>query len=160
PSCRGGGAAPRARDAAPAATSDGRGTTAFKGTLMEQPAPPPVIRDLPWLGWLFGLVLGGFAVVPALFTALDLLASPARPASFPFAVLLVAALFGVGSLLLFSLSSVLTVRVERDRGALTLTYRSLLRKTVKEIPLQQIASIDIEVFSGGRGPSYRVVITQ
>jgi hypothetical protein len=109
---------------------------------MEQPSPPPVIRDLPWLRWCIGLVLGGFA----LFTAI-------------FAFMPVAALFGFGSLLLFSLPSVLTIRADGARGVLTLTYRSLLRKTVKEFPFQRIASIDIEVFSG-QSPSYRVVITQ
>jgi hypothetical protein len=94
-----------------------------------------------------------FAVSLALLTALVLRATPA-----PF--LLLAALFGLGSLLLFSLPSVLTIRADRARGVLTLTYRSLLRKTVKEISLPQIASIDIEVFSGQQSPSYRVVITQ
>jgi hypothetical protein len=127
---------------------------------MEQHFPTHVIRDIPWLRWFFGLVLSGVAVSIVLVTLVQVL--PLRRApdnTFTFVVMLVVAMFGLGGLLLFSLASVLSIRADRARGFLTLTYRSLLRKTVKEIPLHQIASIDIEVYRG-QSPSYRVVITE
>jgi hypothetical protein len=62
-----------------------------------------------------------------------------------------AILCGVG-LLMVALFPVLTIHVDRESGLLTLNYRSLLTKQVKEIPLHKIDSIDIE----GHG----VVITE
>jgi hypothetical protein len=128
--------------------------------MTEHDSPTPVIRDLPWLTWFFGLVLVGFAVLAAL-AAMSLLGPARKPDhTSNFFPMLLAVLFGLGSLLVFSLASVLTITADRARSFLTLTYRSPLRKTVKEIPLHQIASIDIEIISGGRGPNYRVVVTE
>ena len=46
----------------------------------------------------------------------------------------------------------MTIRVDRESGLLSLTYRSLLRRSSKEIPLHEIESVDIE--------DDRVVITE
>jgi hypothetical protein len=127
---------------------------------MEQRSPAPVIRDLPWLPWGFGLTLGGFALPVTVVALATFWSTPEPDVSFKFLPLLLACLFGLGSLVVFLLASVLTIHAERARGFLTLSYRSPLRKTVKEIPLHQIASIDIEVFQGAKGPTYRVVITE
>jgi hypothetical protein len=120
-------------------------------------SPTPVIRDLPWLPWLFGAALGVFAVPAALGALLLLRSGPGTVV--PSVPLLLSALFGLASLLVFALASVLTIRADRARGSLTLTYRSPLWKTVKEVPLHRIASIDVEVFPGRNGPSSRVLIT-
>jgi hypothetical protein len=128
--------------------------------MREQDSPTPVIRDRPWVRWTIGLVLGGIAILLVLFALARIFQSKnASGESFPFVILLIAAVFGLGSLLLFSLASVLTIRIESDRGFLTLTYRSLLRKKVKEIPLEQIASVNVEVYRG-QSPSYRVAIVE
>jgi hypothetical protein len=128
--------------------------------MREQDSPTPVIRDRPWVRWIIGLILGGIAVIIALFVLARVFLSNNTPnASSTNVFLLISAVFGLWSLLLFSLTSVLTIRTDRARGILSLTYRSLLRKSVKEIPLDQIASINIEVYRG-QSPSYRVVIVE
>jgi hypothetical protein len=128
--------------------------------MREQDPPASALRDRPWVRWIFGLVLGGIAVIIALFVLARVFLSKTAPnESFTIVFLLLAAAFGLGSLLLFSLASVLTIRTDRSRGFLTLTYRSLLRNTVKEIPVDRIASINVEVYRG-QSPSYRVVIVE
>ena len=61
-------------------------------------------------------------------------------------------IFGGAGLLALALPSALTIRVDRESGLLSLTYRSLLRRSSKEIPLHEIESVDIE--------DDRVVITE
>jgi hypothetical protein len=109
---------------------------------MEEHKPSPVIRDLPWGPWILGLIVGSFGAL--------VVQSTLRTGNTT--VLFLAAILCGGGLLLVALSPVLTVRVEREGGLLTLTYRSLLAKRVKEIPLHKIDSIDVE--------GYGVVITQ
>ena len=109
---------------------------------MEAPSNTPVVRDMPWGLWFFGLFvcsLGALIAQSTLWTA-DIMG-----------LFIGAVLCGIG-LLMIGLFSVLTVRADRENGLLTLTYRSLLTKRVKEIPLAKIDSINVE--------GYRVVITE
>jgi hypothetical protein len=116
---------------------------------MENQSSDPVIRDIPWSLWMFGLVFAGIGGFIALASLKDS-QSPLFPLLFS----------GVGVLMLV-LPSVLTIRADRSTGFLTLTYRSLLTKNVKEIPLNEIVSIDIESSSSSRGgTTYRVAITE
>jgi hypothetical protein len=109
---------------------------------MEAPPPTPVIRDLPWGPWIAGLFVGSFGA---------LMVQSALGTDAIMGLFIGATLCGAG-LLMVALFPVLTVRVDRESGLLTLTYRSLLTKRVKEIPLQRIDSIDVE--------RYGVVITE
>jgi hypothetical protein len=97
---------------------------------------------LPWGPWIFALIVGSFGVLMAQST----LATGNLTGLF-----LGAILCGTG-LLMVALFSVLTIRIDRESGLLTLTYRSLLTNQVKKIPLHKIDSIDVE--------GYGVVITQ
>lgn len=77
---------------------------------------------------------------------------------FVFSATIAGVLVGVG-LLVFVLSSILTIHVDRIRGTLCLTYRSLLTSKVKEIQLDQIASIDAQKSRRGSMRRTRLVIT-
>jgi hypothetical protein len=97
---------------------------------------------LPWGPWIAGLIIGCFGAL--------IVQSTLGTDNFK-GLIIGAVLCGVG-LLMVGLFSVLTIRVDRESGLLTLTYRSLLTKRAQEIPLHKIDSIDIE--------GYGVVITQ
>jgi hypothetical protein len=106
------------------------------------------LRDYPFGLWFFGLVVlafGGF-----IFSK--------DPDHQWMAVVL-----GAGfCLLILILSSVLVIKTDRNAGTLTLTYISLFRRKVREIPLRDITSIRIETSHshssrGGSSPTYRVV---
>ncbi len=115
---------------------------------MEQDSSDSVIRAVPWQLWIIGLsllLIGTCLALPPLW-----LGTPWSGAI----------LGGVG-LLMVVLPSMLTIRADRENRILYLCYRSLLTSQVKEIPLDQIASIDAESrrISDHRGV-YRVVITE
>ena len=109
---------------------------------MEASSAAPVIRDLPWGPWIFGLFVGSFGALMVRSTL----------GTGDITVLFIGAILCAVGLLMVALFSVLTIRVDRESGLLTLTYRSLLTKRVKEIPLHKIDSIDVE--------GYGVVITE
>jgi hypothetical protein len=103
---------------------------------MEEPASAPVIRDLPWGPWLVGSIFCGFG---ALMVLSRLGTGDAR-------TLFIGTIVGGLGLLIVALQSALTIRVDRKGGSLNLTYRSLLTKTSKEIPLHQIESVDVDAY--------------
>ena len=105
-----------------------------------------IIRDYPTGSWLFGLVAGGISVFYYL--------SEKQP---------IALAIGGGVLLLsILLASILTIKVDRAAGLLTLTYRFPLWRSVKQIPLSDIVSIQVERNTSsdedGTSYTYRVVI--
>jgi hypothetical protein len=88
---------------------------------------------VPWVPWVFGSILCGLGALIAL---------PQLGAGSKNALAFGNLMSGIG-LAMVALPSLLTVRVDRKGGFLTLNYRWLLRKTVKEIPLRQIESVDV-----------------
>jgi hypothetical protein len=64
---------------------------------------------------------------------------------------------GVGALLAL-LPTVLTLTADRQRGTLTVQHQSLWRKSVKEYPLKDIASVVVEGSMGGRNSSCRLAL--
>jgi hypothetical protein len=101
---------------------------------MEEPSPTPVLRDWPWGPWVVGSIFGSFG-------ALMVLSSLGTGDTSP--LLIGTIVSGIGTLIV-ALPSVLTIRVDRKSGFLNLTYRSLLTKKVKEIPLRQVESVDVD----------------
>lgn len=88
-----------------------------------------VLRDIPVLLWLFGLV---FAAIGALIIVDT--GQWSTPALALFA-------FGLGTLLL---TSVLTITADRVTRTLTLDYRSALRHVIKQVAFDEMAGINVE----------------
>src|SRR5258706_1504946 len=108
-----------------------------------------VIRDSPISLWIFGLI---FAGVGAFFFF-----QVGKDAAFT----LIFVAIGLGVLLF---SSTLTITADRITRTLTLEYRSLLRHAIKQIPFDEVASINVlRSVSHNKGHTsytYRVVLTR
>lgn len=99
--------------------------------IVEQDSSDSVIRAVRWHLWIIGLsllLIGTYLALPPLG-----LGTP-----------WIGAILGGVGLLMVVLPSMLTIRADRENGILYLCYRSLLTSQAKEIPLDQIASIDAE----------------
>jgi len=105
------------------------------------------IRDYPVLLWLVGLVALGFAIMAYVQKPTQLI-SPV--------------IGGLIFLLIFLLSSVMTVTADRTTNLLTVKYSSLLHRKVRDVPISTIASIEMErstsTSSGHYSSSYRIAI--
>ncbi len=113
-----------------------------------------VIREYPFGLWIAGLILAGSGAYFYTKT--------------PGQWIVVAVLAGVGLILLLT-ATVLTITADRTNGMLTLRYRSLLfLGSKKEIPLSEIAAVQVEMSQSGSrssrggssGPSYRIVVVR
>jgi hypothetical protein len=103
---------------------------------MQQNDSQLVIRDVPILQWVFGILFAGVGAL-----VIDQEGPPVFGGVF--------AAIGVGFLLF---SSVLTITADRMTRTLKLDYRSALRHTLKQAPFDEIAGINVERrISGGRG---------
>jgi len=122
---------------------------------MERPADQLIIRDYPVALWVIGAILtaGGLlwelaflALQPGGFWPAG--SGLARPGSV--FDMIVAGGFWPGAVMFFIgapmalLPSALTVTADRLRGTLTLRYRSPVLTSMKEYPLAEIASVEVE----------------
>jgi hypothetical protein len=106
-----------------------------------------VLRDVPIALWLFGLLFACIGI------AIILEGGP------PLVIALI--LFAIGMCFLL-FSSVMTVTADRITRMLQLEYRSLLSRSLKQVPFDEIGGINVERSrSGGRGgPTYRLTLMQ
>jgi len=101
------------------------------------------IREYPLGEWGLGLIM--FAI--AGFTAVG--------ANGDWSITLIA---GVAGLLFIFVGTILEVLADRVRGTLTIRRTSLLRHYVREIPVENIAALQLET-SPGSSSTYRIVVT-
>jgi hypothetical protein len=107
-----------------------------------------VLRDIPFSLWLFGIL----SLVYGVYSYLQ------RPDQW------VIAAIGAGIfLLILLLTSVLTVTADRATGTLTIQHSGLLHRKVREVPIADIAAVELErsYSSGSRhnsSPAYRIVV--
>jgi hypothetical protein len=137
-----------------------------------RPADRLVIKDYPLALWLIGAVL---TVEGALWELAFLALQPGgfwpagrelvTPGSLPYLIATGGLWPGAISFLIGApialLSSALTVTADRLGGTLTLRYRSLLRSLVKEYPLSEIASVEVDSMHSSRSSSsssYRLAL--
>lgn len=107
-----------------------------------------VLRDMPITLWVFGILCAAVGVYWYLQAPTQWIA------------------LAIGSgifLLVFLFSSMLTVTADRSRGTLTLRYASPLRRKIREILIDDIASIELERSfsssdSSSSRPTYRIVV--
>ncbi len=132
-----------------------------------------VVKDYPLTLWVIGAVL----IVGGLLWILGFLALQpggfwpagrelAQPGSLPH--LIVSGGFWPGAVMFLIgapmalLSSALTITADRLRGTLTLQYRSLVLASVKELPVTEIASVEVDrsssTHSGRTSTTYRVIL--
>ena len=99
-----------------------------------------MIRNIPIFQWVFGILFAGVGT---------LVINQGGPPVFGG----IFAAIGVGFLLF---SSVLTITADRMTRTLKLDYRSALRHTLKQVPFDEIAGINVErrVRGGKRGFTY------
>ncbi len=107
-----------------------------------------VVRDYPVALWLFGVLTGGYA----LYTYFRM---PSQTA-------IIAAGAGI-SALIFLLTTVVTVTADRQTGMLTIRNTGILIHRRREIPIAEIAAIELEhSYSSGSyrhsAPTYRIVV--
>jgi len=107
-----------------------------------------VIRDSPVALWVTGGVVALSGVL--MVAEFVLLGVDARG-------IVGAVITALVGLVMILLPSALTVTVDRERGLLTLRYRSLLKSSVKEFPLSELSSIEVE--RSQNSPSYRLRLT-
>jgi hypothetical protein len=100
------------------------------------------IREYPLREWGFGLLM----LVIAGFTAVG--------ASGDWSITLIA---GVAGLLFIVVGTILEVQADRVRDTLTIRRTSLLRHSVREIPVANIAALQLEA-SPGSSSTYRIVV--
>lgn len=113
---------------------------------MQQNDPQLVIRDVPILQYVFGIVFAGVGT---------LVINQGGPLVFGG----IFAAVGAGFLLM---NSVLTITADRMTRTLKLDYRSALRHTLKQVPFEEIVGINVERrASGGKtGFTYRLTLLQ
>ncbi len=113
-----------------------------------------IIREYPFGVWIAGLFLAGAG---AFFYA-------KTPGQW-----IVVTVLGAVGLILVLTATILTVGADRTSGMLTLKYRNLLfLGSKKEIPLSEIAAVQVEMsrgntsssHGGSSGPSYRIVVVR
>lgn len=108
-----------------------------------------VLRDFPIALWLFGLASGGYAIYAYITMPKQIIAIAVSAAI---------------SALIFLLTTVMTLTVDRARGTLTIRHTGLLIRKTKEIPITNIAAIEIERSSSLDNtthrslPTYRIVV--
>lgn len=104
-----------------------------------------ILTERPWLFWIMGLVFGGLGIW--------LLFTPEMTSK------IIAAVFiGIGLLLGVLLAATTRLSLDQARGVLEIDYHYLYRRAHKEIPLDELASIDIErSHSSDSGYTYRLV---
>ncbi len=108
------------------------------------------IREYPFGIWLFGLVTIGFG-------AYFITQAPRQ--------WIIAAISSAVGLVLLLTPTILTMTADRTSGLLTLRYRNLLfLGSKKEIPLSEIAAIQVEMrhssSGSSRGSNYRLVLVR
>jgi hypothetical protein len=102
-----------------------------------------VIRDVPIFQWVFGIISAGVGIL-----GINQGGPPVFGGIF--------ASIGAGFLLF---SSVLTITADRMTLTLKLDYRSALRHTLKHVPFDEIAGINVERSSGRKGGfTYRLTL--
>jgi hypothetical protein len=111
---------------------------------MDNTSDQLVIREFPITIWIFGLLdlaVGAYLY----FTA---------PTQW-IALLILAALF----LLVFAFASILVVKADRAASTLTISRISLFRRYARQIPISDIAAIQLESSSSQDSTStYRIVV--
>ena len=115
-----------------------------------------IYRDFPFVNWIFGIPLFilGLILLPNLLHGTS-------QANSLFTVIILA----IG-LVLILWGSILIVIADRDSQLLTLSYHSVLKSKKVEIPFADIATIELQMSSGGStrsgrgGPTYRIVINR
>lgn len=114
-----------------------------------------VLRDLPIIGWIFGVA---FLVIAATNLLIGSMAAGT-------AVLVIRGVLALVGLVIILLSSVLTVTADRSMQTLTIRHRSLLKESSREILFSQIEAIEMEMShnrnrssSRSSGPTYRIVV--
>ncbi len=102
---------------------------------------PLVIRDIPWVIWLFALLMFG--------TGVGLFNAPESPKFFMVVIILI-------GLALLAFSPVLTIRVDRMSGMLVIAHTGLLRHSRREIPIGQVKAVYVNqsISSDSDGTSY------
>jgi len=116
--------------------------------MQTQPSDKLVVRDSPVALW----VTGGLVAVAGVLMVVEFVVLGVQTSGIVGAV--TTALVGAVMILL---PSALTVTVDRERGLLTLRYRSLLKASVKEYPLSDLSAIEVE--RSQTSPSYRLRLT-
>lgn len=116
---------------------------------MDYPPTQHILTERPWLFWFMGVIFGGIGLWLLPFTP--------QPTS-----KIVAAIFlGVGLLLGVVLAATTHVSLDRNRRVLVLDYRYLYRRSRKEIPLDELASIEVErSYSNDSGSTYRIIFVK
>jgi len=110
---------------------------------MQQNDSQQVIRDVPIFQWVLGILFAGVGT---------LVINQGGPPVFGG----IFAAIGVGFLLF---SSILTITADRMARTLKLDYRSALRHTLKQVPFDEIAGINVERSSGSKGGfTYRLTL--
>ncbi len=103
-----------------------------------------VMCDFPIALWLFGLAAGGYA-------AYAFLKAPGQ-------IVVIAVGAGIFALICLT-ATILTVTADRIRGILTIRYTGLLIRKRREIPIAEIAAVELEQSrSSNSSSTYRIVV--
>jgi hypothetical protein len=112
--------------------------------IMDNPNDTLTIRELPIVPWIVGVVL----LATAGFTGVG--------ASGDWTI---TAISGIIGLLFLGLSSILVVTADRRTGMLIIRRTSLFHRFVREIPIAEVAAVQLEAsHSHDSSPTYRIIV--